>query len=78
MQRAAGTPKALALPSCSRGKPQLRIEEARRFTCAALSLFEETERPLAIGARAASCELDSESFGNRSQGVFENSVSDCS
>jgi len=35
------------------GKPQLRIEEARRFTSAALSLFEETERPLAIGALLA-------------------------
>ena len=35
------------------GKPQLRIEEARRFTDAAISYFEETQRPLAIGALVA-------------------------
>lgn len=32
------------------GKPQLRIEEARRFTSAAVSYFEENRHPLAIGA----------------------------
>lgn len=35
------------------GKQQLRIEEARRFTSVAMSYFEETERPLAIGALLA-------------------------
>jgi integrase len=35
------------------GKPQLRIEEARRFTSAALGYFEETQHPLAIGALLA-------------------------
>jgi integrase len=35
------------------GKPQLRIEEARRFTRTALDLFEETAHPLAIGALVA-------------------------
>ena len=35
------------------GKPQLRIEEARRFTEAAVSYFEETQCPLAIGALLA-------------------------
>jgi integrase len=35
------------------GKPQLRIEEARRFTEAAIRYFEETQRPLAIGALVA-------------------------
>lgn len=31
----------------------LRIEEARRFTEAAVRYFEETQRPLAIGALVA-------------------------
>ena len=35
------------------GKPQLRIEEARRFTSAAVSCFEETRHPLAIGVLLA-------------------------
>jgi len=35
------------------GKPQLRIEEARCFTGAAIDYFEETQRPLAIGALVA-------------------------
>lgn len=35
------------------GKPQLRIEEARRFTSAAVSCFEETQHPLAIGVLLA-------------------------
>lgn len=35
------------------GKPQLRIDEARRFTEAALACFEETGQPLAIGALVA-------------------------
>ena len=35
------------------GKRQLRIEEARRFTSVALSYYEETKRPLAIGALLA-------------------------
>ncbi|PSM30872.1 site-specific integrase, partial [Haliangium sp. UPWRP_2] len=35
------------------GKPQLRIEEARRFTRAAVSYFEERQHPLAIGALLA-------------------------
>ena len=35
------------------GKPQLRIEEARRFTQAALLDFEETKNPLSIGALVA-------------------------
>lgn len=35
------------------GKPQLRIEEARRFTSAALTDFEEKRDPLAIGALVA-------------------------
>ena len=35
------------------GKPQLRIDEARRFTEAALAYFEETRHPLAIGALVA-------------------------
>lgn len=35
------------------GKPQLRIEEARRFTTAAIEYFDETQRPLAIGALLA-------------------------
>jgi integrase len=35
------------------GKPQLRIEEARRFTQAAVSYFEEKQHPLAIGALLA-------------------------
>lgn len=35
------------------GKPQLRIEEARRFTSAAIGHFEETQNPLAIGVLLA-------------------------
>ena len=35
------------------GKSQLRVEEARRFTRAALDLFDKTEHPLAIGALVA-------------------------
>ena len=35
------------------GKPQLRIEEARRFTSTALGYYEETGHPLAIGALLA-------------------------
>ena len=35
------------------GKPQLRIEEARRFTEAALVYFEERNKPLALGALLA-------------------------
>jgi len=35
------------------GKPQLRIEEARRFTSAALSYFEQTQHPFAVGALLA-------------------------
>lgn len=35
------------------GKPQLRIEEARRFTTAALLHFEEQDNPLALGALLA-------------------------
>lgn len=35
------------------GKPQLRIEEARRFTSAAIGYFEETQKPLAIGVLLA-------------------------
>ncbi len=35
------------------GKPQLRIEEARRFTEAAIGYFAETQSPLAIGALVA-------------------------
>ena len=35
------------------GKPQLRIEEARRFTSAAFDYFEEKQNPLAIGALLA-------------------------
>ena len=35
------------------GKPQLRIDEARRFTEAALDYFEKTQRPLAIGVLVA-------------------------
>lgn len=35
------------------GKPQLRIEEARRFTSVAVDYFEKTQRPLAIGALLA-------------------------
>lgn len=35
------------------GKPQLRIEEARRFTNAAVSYFEEKRHPLAVGALVA-------------------------
>lgn len=35
------------------GKPQLRIEEARRFTKAALLYFEEQDNPLALGALLA-------------------------
>ena len=35
------------------GKPQLRIEEARRFTEAAIGYFEETQSSLAIGALVA-------------------------
>lgn len=35
------------------GKPQLRIEEARRFTEAALLYFEERNKPLAVGALLA-------------------------
>ena len=49
-----------ALPRCeaeigkvNAGKPQLRIEEARQFTAAALDYFEETQHPLAIGALLA-------------------------
>ena len=37
----------------SSGKPQLRIEEARRFTEAALVYFEERNKPLALGALLA-------------------------
>lgn len=43
--RAIGKPKA--------GKPQLRINEARLFTKAAVQLFEEHNQPLAIGALTA-------------------------
>lgn len=35
------------------GKPQLRIEEARRFTSAVIGYFEETQHPLAIGVLLA-------------------------
>lgn len=35
------------------GKTQLRIEEARRFTEAALRYFEEADKPLAVGALLA-------------------------
>lgn len=35
------------------GKPQLRIEEARRFTETALWYFEEQDKPLALGALLA-------------------------
>ena len=35
------------------GKPQLRIEEAKRFTDAGLSYFAETQNPLAIAALVA-------------------------
>ncbi len=35
------------------GKPQLRIEEAKRFTDAGLSYFTETQNPLAIAALVA-------------------------
>ncbi len=35
------------------GKSQLRIEEARRFTAAAIGYFEETQQSLAIGALVA-------------------------
>ena len=35
------------------GKSQLRIEDFRRFTAAAIGYFEETQQPLAIGALVA-------------------------
>ena len=52
------------------GKPQLRIEEARRFTAAALDYFEETQHPLAIGALLAL------TLGLRTSEVIERVVRD--
>lgn len=52
------------------GKPQLRIEEARRFTGAAVSYFEEKQNPLAIGALLAL------TMGLRTSEVLERVVRD--
>lgn len=52
------------------GKPQLRIEEARRFTVAAIEYFEKTRRPLAIGALLAL------SMGLRTSEVLDRVVRD--
>ena len=52
------------------GKPQLRMEEARRFTEAAISYFEETQRPLAVGALVAL------TMGLRSSEVLDRVVRD--
>ena len=52
------------------GKPQLRIEEARRFTKAALVYFEERNKPLALGALLAL------TMGLRTSEVMERTVRD--
>ncbi len=52
------------------GKTQLRIEEARRFTSAAVSYFEEKRHPLAIGALLAL------TMGLRTSEVLERVVRD--
>lgn len=53
-----------------RGKPQLRIDEARRFLAAALQVHSETGEPLAIGAAAALL------MGLRTSEVLERRVRD--
>lgn len=52
------------------GKPQLRIEEAKRFTEAGLSYFTETQNPLAIAALVAI------TMGPRASEVLNRSVRD--
>lgn len=53
-----------------RGKPQLRIDEARRFLATALQVHSETQEPLAIGAAAALL------MGLRTSEVLERRVRD--